>query len=146
MKRILAIDFGLKRIGLALSDSSQKIALPLKTIEIQNPNQDVSLVLKAIQDRLTDIETVVLGNPLLLSGKKGEMADNVQTFKEKLEKKLNNPLISVVLWDERLTSAQADKMLKKDYNRKKRSQIIDPVAATIILQNYLDSKSFLNNK
>ena len=146
MKRILAIDFGLKRIGLALSDSSQKIALPLKTIEIQNPNQDVALVLKAVHDRLTDIETIVLGNPLLLSGKKGEMADNVQTFKEKLEKKLNNPLISVVLWDERLTSAQADKMLKKDYNRKKRSQIIDPVAATIILQNYLDSKSFLSNK
>lgn len=140
MKCILAIDFGLKRIGLALSDPSQKIALPLKTVEIQNPNQDVSLVLAAVQDRITDIETIVLGNPLLLSGKKGEMANNVQAFKEKLEKKLPSS-IPVILWDERLTSAQAEKLLKKDYSRKKRSKIIDPVAATIILQNYLDSKS-----
>ncbi len=146
MKRILAIDFGLKRIGLALSDPNQKIALPLKTLEIQNPNQDVSLVIKSIQEATqgrpieTAIETIVLGNPLLLSGKKGEMADNVQTFKEKLEKKLG-PSIPVILWDERLTSAQADKMLKKDYSRKKRSQMSDPVAAMIILQNYLDSKN-----
>lgn len=138
MMRILALDFGLKRIGIAISDENQKIALPVKTLMVQNPNQAVSLLLQEMQKNQWQIEKVILGNPLLLSGKKGEMALLVEKFKTELAKKLNIP---VLLWDERLTSSQADKMLKKDYNRKKRSQIIDPIAATIILQNYLDSQN-----
>ncbi len=140
MKRILSIDFGLKRIGLAISDENQKIVLPLTTLNIPQPNQAVSLVVKFLQKNNFKIEKIILGNPLLLSGKEGQMSQQVKNFKEKLQKKLPAS-IPIILWDERLSSSQAEKMLKNDFSRKKRSQKIDPIAAMIILQNYLDSQT-----
>lgn len=143
LKKILAVDFGLKRIGLAISDANQKIALPLKTLCIPNPNQAVSLVARAIKEQLNisglEIEKIVLGHPLLLSGKEGEMAKNVTAFKQKLENKLGF-LIPIVLWDERLSSAQAEKLLKKDFSRKKRKQMTDPIAAMLVLQSFLENQ------
>ncbi|MFA5250928.1 MAG: Holliday junction resolvase RuvX [Parachlamydiales bacterium] len=141
-KRILALDFGLKRIGLAISDENQKIALPIKTLEVsKNPVQTLLVLINFLKEKdyLPQLETIVLGHPLLLSGQKGQMAELVENFQKKLAQQLELP---VVLWDERLSSAQAEKMLLKDYSRKQRSQIVDPIAAAIILQNYLDRKNF----
>lgn len=138
MGRIVSVDYGRARIGLAITDESKKIALPFKTISSgKNLVQSAKNVLDALKDYFPSIEKFVIGLPLMLSGKKGEMALEVEKFKEELEKLTKIP---ITLWDERLTSAQAEVSLKEmDLNRKKRAQKSDPVAAYIILQNYLDS-------
>ena len=141
--RIIAIDYGKKRIGIAITDKNCILALPYKTIEAGNNLEESSKnILYTIQDYLTKTSEIVLGYPLLLNGKIGEMAQEVEKLKLLLSKKID---IKIILWDERLTSIQAEGILKdkKMYNmsRKKRSKKIDPIAATIILQSYLEAKS-----
>ena len=138
MTRIAAIDYGRARIGLAITDESQRVALPLKTVPSA---KTLALSAKKIIEELTvylpKIEKIVLGLPLMLSGKKGEMALEVEKFKEELEKITEIPII---LWDERLTSAQAETSLKEmDLTRKQRAKQSDSTAAYIILQNFLDA-------
>ena len=132
MTRIAAIDYGLKRIGIAISDEKKKIALPFKTIA-GGPKaiEDIKL---AFKDKL--IELIVVGLPLLLSGKESEMSIAVRKFAENLEKELQIPIHFI---DERLTSKMADQSLREIHlNRKKRSQQMDVTAAVILLQNFLD--------
>lgn len=133
MGRVLAIDFGMKRIGLARSDPMQMIASPLKTIIAgKNLEETADLVLKECEE----IETLVLGLPLLLSGKDSDTTTTVRKFGAILEEKSGLPLI---LWDERLTSKQVEKLLiEADVSRKKRTKHVDTMSATLILQNYLD--------
>lgn len=86
-----------------------------------------------------EIEEVVVGLPLLMSGKSGLMADEVRHFVSLLEQHIKAPIKT---WDERLTSVQADRSLREgNLSRKRRAKVVDVVAAVIILQNYLDSKS-----
>ena len=141
MKKILAIDYGKKRIGTALSDINQKIALPFKTITTENTlNKTIDKIINNLKEELFQIEKILIGYPLLLSGQKGQMALDVELFKNELEKKLDIP---IELVDERLTSSQADKSLKDLHmKRKKRSKHIDEYAAMIILQTYLDQTEF----
>ena len=138
MGRIVAIDYGRARIGLAMTDEEKRIALPFKTIKADKTLAlSAKNVLESLADYLPHIEKFVLGLPLMLSGKKGEMALEVEQFKAELEKQTKIP---ISLWDERLTSAQAEVSLKEmDLSRKKRAQKSDPVAACIILQNYMDA-------
>lgn len=132
MGRVAAIDFGEKRIGIAVSDRSRKIALPVAVVAggkqaIQNIR--ASLPLK-------EIDLILLGLPLEMSGKRGAMALRVEEFAKTLEEALG---IAVLLVDERLSSKGADAMLKEiSLNRKERSEKLDMIAATGLLQTYLD--------
>ena len=94
--------------------------------------------IKEKADPMGPFELLVVGLPLLLNGKEGEMAQEARKFSEALQSAFQIP---VILWDERLTSSQADRMMKEDdRSRKERSKSIDTLSATLILQNYLDSK------
>lgn len=132
--RVLGIDFGMKRIGLARSDLSRQIASPLKTIlAAKTLEGTVDLILK----ELDEVDTIVMGLPLLLSGKDSETTTTVRKFATLLEEASGLPLI---LWDERLTSKQVERLLMEDkMSRKKRAAHVDTMSATLILQNYLDS-------
>jgi len=136
MGRVLGIDFGMKRIGLARSDPMKIIASPLKTVlAAKTLEATADLIVK----ECGDVETIVLGLPLLLSGKDSETTTTVRKFASILEEKSGLPLI---LWDERLTSKQVEKLLiEGNVSRKKRTQYVDTMSATLILQNYLDGNS-----
>ena len=134
MGRILGIDFGLKRIGLALSDPLKIIASPIKTVQFST---SLEFTVEIILKELAQVEKIVLGLPLLLSGQDSETTKLVRKFAAILMEKTKLP---IVLWDERLTSSQVNKFLKSQgkMNRKNRSQHVDKMCATLILQNYLD--------
>ncbi|HSX27053.1 MAG TPA: Holliday junction resolvase RuvX [Chlamydiales bacterium] len=132
MGRVAAIDYGLKRIGIAVSDAGKKIALPLTTVE--GGKRAIENIRHALREK--EVEKILVGYPLLMSGKSGEMAVIVEKFAQELEKALGIP---VILIDERLSSRQAEAGLKEiSLNRKERSERIDEVAATLLLQSYLD--------
>ena len=136
MGRVLGVDFGMKRIGLALSDPMKMIASPLKTVQAGKTLEDtVDLIVKECDE----IETIVVGLPLLLSGKDSDTTLMVRKFASTLEEKSGLPL---VLWDERLSSKQVEKlMMEGGVSRKKRTKHVDTMSATLILQNYLDGNS-----
>lgn len=139
--RIVGIDYGLARIGIALSDEQKIIATSLVTLSAEKKSEATAAKLvQQLQKHANDhnylIERIVIGMPLLMSGKKGMLADEVQHFIELLKTAIDVPIIS---WDERLSSVQADRSLREgNLNRKRRSKMVDAVAATIILQSYLD--------
>jgi putative holliday junction resolvase len=134
MGRILAIDYGKKRIGLAITDPQQIMALPFKTIDAgNNIKESIQNIIKETPD---GIEKIIIGNPLLFNGTASEMSKVVETLKLELEKTLTD--VPVILFDERLTSTQAERFLKEHkVNRKKRVGKVDPIAAYIILNGYL---------
>ena len=137
MGRIAAIDFGLARLGLAISDENQIIALPFVLLKAGKDFSATAHLIAKELARYTHIERIVLGLPLLLSGKDSAMTAQVRAFGIILEQVLGIP---VSLWDERLTSAQVEKFLKSaNVNRKKRSQVSDVLAAATILQSFLDA-------
>jgi putative pre-16S rRNA nuclease len=132
--RILAIDFGMKRMGLAISDALGITAQGLKTLQRTNMEND----LRAIQDLVEEYsaERVILGNPLSHSGTETAMSQRVAAFADKLRRRLNCP---VELSDERLTSVQANRMLRESgMGLEKRRAAVDRVAVTLLLQGYLD--------
>ncbi|MBF8263259.1 MAG: putative HoLLiday junction resolvase [Parachlamydiales bacterium] len=137
MPRIAAVDFGFKRIGLAISDGSGRIALPLKMIAAGKSIKDSArLVLSALAPYEKELDMIIVGMPLLLSGKRGEMAEFAERFADALRIESRH---KVETMDERLSSAQAEKALKEmDYSRKERTGIIDSTSATLILQSYLN--------
>ena len=131
MGRVIGIDFGLKRIGLAISDANCKIALPLETV-----TTGIEGVCKVIESRKKEIDSIVIGLPLLLSGIEGDMAKLVKNFGEKLFGRLQIPIQYI---DERLSSKATDSALKEmQMKRKERSKIIDRGSAALLLQMYLD--------
>ena len=133
MGRILGIDFGMRRIGLARSDPMQVIASPFKTILAAKTLEATAALMT---QELDEIETLVLGLPLLLSGKDSDTTRTVRAFGALLKEKTSLPLI---FWDERLTSKQVEKlMMQGSVSRKKRAQSVDTMSATLILQSYLD--------
>jgi len=136
--RVLAIDYGKVRIGLAITDMSKIIAYPYKTIKA-GPSLELSITnfLDSIKEYINEIETIIIGLPILLSGKMSDMALEVQKFVEILKTKINIP---IKFTDERLSTIMAQRHLKENLklNRKKRSKIIDPISATLILQNFIN--------
>jgi putative Holliday junction resolvase len=139
--RIVGIDFGLARIGIALSDESKLIAGSLETLAAQKKIAETVDQLLIYLNRHAEanryrIEEIVVGMPLMMSGKKGMLADEVAHFVMLLKEKVSCPICT---WDERLSSVQADRSLREgNFTRRKRSKMVDAVAATIILQSYLD--------
>jgi|SRR5579862_2852023 len=133
--RVVSIDFGLARLGLAISDENRIIAQPLKAIKAGRNHQETALLIAKELSSYTKVTTIVMGLPLLLSGKESDMSAKVREFKTVLEQVLQLP---VHLWDERLTSQQVEKLLKEsNMRRKERSQVCDAVAAATILQSFL---------
>ena len=131
--KILAVDFGDARTGLAICDKSEFLASPLGTIHEHNFEKAAQKVADAINENRA--EFVVVGHPINMNGSIGERADKCRTFKELLETLIEVP---AVLWDERCTTITAHNILNvTDTRGKKRKEVIDAVAATIILENYL---------
>ena len=137
MKRKVGIDYGQARIGLSVeSPTKDSFALPLTTIPY---SKNVTVLIDTLLKTLShfSIDCFVLGLPLLLDGTESPACLEIRNFKEMLEARTQ---IKVVLWDERLTTRQANVMLKSiKMKRKKRDHLSDRVAATLILQSYLDS-------
>jgi len=133
--RFLGIDFGQKRIGLAISDETGQIAFPLSVLENYGQRKVSLEINRIVTER--KVETLVLGLPLNLDGSKGISADNVEHFADILKRHVNIP---VDFWDERLSTKIAERaMIEGGLRRERRRQSIDQVTAQIILQSYLDA-------
>lgn len=134
--RVLAVDWGERRIGLAISDPDGTIAFPLKTLEVKDPEHAIDDVLRAIDE--TQCDKVVVGLPLNMNGTRGPVVQRVEEFMRALQTRVK---VSVVPWDERLTSQMAERsLLEADMSRRKRRGTRDRIAAQIVLQGYLDSE------
>lgn len=135
--RYLGLDLGSKTLGMALSDASGLIASPYQVIRHnENYEQLLSEVKRVVEGK--NVQEIVLGLPKNMNNTIGEKGNLSLLFKSQLEDLLKIP---VHLQDERLTTVEAQNiLLKQDASRKKRKQVIDEVAATIILQSYLDRK------
>ena len=134
MKRLLGIDLGQARVGLAISDELGMLAHPLETFPAENPKKLMERVAAIVRDR--KIEQVVVGLPRNMDGSTGPAAEEALAFVEKLRPQLSCP---VVTWDERLTTVAANRALH-EAGRKTRTtrNHVDQVAAQMILQGYLD--------
>lgn len=133
---ILAIDYGDRRLGLALSDPSGIIATGLPTLERAGPSEDVVEPLRRLCTE-HGVEHIVVGLPINMDGSHGPRARLSLAFAQKLRDELD---IAVDTWDERLTTVQAERaMLAADLSRKKRKQRRDRIAAQLLLQSYLDA-------
>jgi putative Holliday junction resolvase len=143
--KILAVDYGRARIGLAIADSSRGIAQPLGTLKRINRNEDMRRLRELARDN--SVRLILVGLPLRLDGARGEMAEETQRFAERMRKQIG---VAVEMADERLTSWEAERVLEEEFGRKSK-QIdgaskkkdaakftVDSVAATIILREYLE--------
>jgi putative holliday junction resolvase len=134
--RVLGLDVGSRRIGMAISDPLGLTAQGLPTLLRQNKRQDFEHLAKKIAEY--QVSEIVVGYPLRLSGMEGIQSEKMQVFAEELRKKFGLP---VHLWDERLTSTQANRLLREtDLSIKKRGQAVDRMAATLILQNWMEAR------
>lgn len=134
--RILAIDYGEKRVGIAISDELQITAYPLTTLLRISDDEVIAQIVQLTQKYR--VETIVVGLPLRTDGKQSEMEQKVRSFAEKLKGKTK---ATVVLFDERFTTRIAERVLiEADFSRKKRKQVRDKLAAVIILQGYLETR------
>jgi len=134
--RLLALDHGTKRIGVAVSDPMKVIAQPLEYI-LAEPFADFLTRLKEIL-RDQEVEMILIGMPRNMDGSYGPAALKVQEFVAALKGAVTVPIQT---WDERLTSAQANRFLiQSNVRRDKRKQKVDQTAAAILLQSYLDSR------
>lgn len=138
----LALDIGLKRVGVAISDPSKKISFPQKVIDFDDIISFIETSKKEIL-----IEKIILGNPINMDGSESNMSLVVKSVKKKLSNKFTD--LKVILFDERLTSKLSRKKIfevvkKKKYRKDKKN--IDIGSAVIILQNYLDNINAENNK
>ncbi len=135
MGRILCLDMGSKFIGIAISDEMKSIAQGLPTIRRDTEFKWLDEIGVIIQER--DVEKIIMGYPVDMSGVRGKSAREIEELGDKLRQKMGR---EIVLWDERLSTVEAERVLiQAEIKRKKRRKIIDKVAAVIILQNYLDS-------
>jgi putative Holliday junction resolvase len=135
--RILAVDFGLKRVGLAVSDPMQIIAQPLETITYKSRQDLVNRLVAIVREN--EVVKVVIGLPRHMDGSEGEMAKAVRRLIDQLARALTMPIVA---WDERLSSVQAERALRElgvSYRDKNRGNV-DRMAAIFILQSYLDRK------
>ncbi|MBQ9698940.1 MAG: Holliday junction resolvase RuvX [Acidaminococcaceae bacterium] len=136
--RTMSLDLGTRTIGIAVSDLTGTIANGVETIRRTSPERDFVRIGELLSE--WEVEEIVLGYPKNMNGTIGERAKASEAFAEELKRRFDG--IPVVLWDERLSTVAAEKVLiDADLQRKKRRKVIDMMAAVVILQNYLDSKS-----
>ncbi len=133
--RLIGLDLGTKTIGLAVSDSAYAVASPLQTIRRTKFTADAKQLLEIITEK--NVGGIVLGLPRNMDGTEGPRAQSTRAFAQNMIGKTNLP---IAFWDERLTSAEAERILidQADMTRKRRGEVIDKMAAAIILQNFMD--------
>ncbi|MDH3628842.1 MAG: Holliday junction resolvase RuvX [Acidobacteriota bacterium] len=137
-RRAMGVDYGERRIGLALSDPLGVTAQPFAVVERVGPRKDANVIGDHFEEQSVDV--LVVGLPLTLSGEAGPAVDAVRQFVERVQRRL--PGKRIVFWDERMTTVQAEReMITTGARREKRRQRIDSVAATLILQSWLDAES-----
>lgn len=135
--RVMGLDVGSKTIGIAVSDPLGITAQGLPTIRRTNKRADFARLAEIIGEYR--VAEVVVGYPLRLSGTESTQSERMQVFAEDLRKKSGLP---VHLWDERLTSSQANRILRDaDLSIKKRSEAVDRMAAVLILQSWMEARS-----
>jgi putative holliday junction resolvase len=151
--KILALDYGRTKIGMALADAEARIAEPHDTLERINRNEDMRRLREFVRDN--NVKQIVVGLPLHLDGSAGDMADEARRFAERLRKQIGVP---VELVDERLTSWQAEQILEQEFGRRITHQetprgrrkitrtsdgkyTVDSIAAMLILREYLTHAS-----
>ncbi len=135
MARCLGLDYGTRRVGVALSDELGLLALPLEVWPAGESAEVVRKVTQLCCER--QVGTIVVGLPLNMDGSRGPAAEAAERFAEALRQAGDRP---VVLWDERLSSRQVERMLvDADVSRRRRRQVTDKLAAQLILQSYLDA-------
>lgn len=135
--RILCVDYGHKRLGLALSDEMCITAQPLGKIDEEDEEGQIKAVAKAAEEN--EVSEIVVGLPLTLKGNVARSASRVIAFARELNKRL---CIPIVTWDERLSTKQSEQILvQSGMRRAKRKGVVDSVAAAVILQSYLDARS-----
>lgn len=134
--RILGIDYGDARIGLALSDESETLASPLGTYLSQSMRKDIDYIAALAKDKGAGL--IVLGLPVNMDGSMGERANKTKSFGNVLERVSG---LEVIYKDERLTTVSAERtLIECNMRREKRKQVIDTLSAQIILQSYLDAR------
>ena len=136
MPRVLGVDHGTKRIGIAVSDELKMIAQPVEYIPAEPQESFWESFSKIIREK--SVDQIIVGMPRNMNGTYGPAAEKVKVFVEEI--KQHYPEIKVRTWDERLTSSQANRLLiEADVRRGKRKEKVDKMAAAIILQSYLDA-------
>ena len=135
MHRVMGLDLGERRIGIALSDIMGIIANGYESYTRESLNRDLDHIANICKEQ--NVGLIVIGLPMSMNGTRGEAVDKVEFFVSKLKEKTP---IKIDFYDERLTTATAQKLLiSADVSRAKRKQVVDKMAATIILQDYLNS-------
>jgi putative Holliday junction resolvase len=135
--RILALDVGARRIGLAVTDPLGITAQGIETLQRKNKRSDLFILERVL--RKYEVGEIVVGHPLHMSGDSGSQAQKASTFAEELRSRFNLP---VHLWDERLTTAQAQRLLREaDASIERRKQVVDQMSAVLILQSFIDARA-----
>lgn len=135
MMKILGLDIGSKRVGLALSDPLGITAQALETIEVKNEEDIVDRLKKIVNKE--EIKEIVVGLPLNMNGSSGPQAQKAVEFCDKLKE---NFTIPIKLWDERMSTLEVERiMIEADVSRNKRKKKIDKLAAQVMLQSYLNA-------
>ena len=136
MSRVLGIDYGEKRIGLAISDPLGIIAQSLPTFIVSKSQDIISEIKNLIKEN--EISTIVLGLPRNMDGTIGESGKKVLEFGKEISLNIN---IKVEFWDERLSSVESLRILREEKRKiKRKKELVDKIAASLILQGYLDKK------
>jgi putative Holliday junction resolvase len=147
--RILALDYGRSRIGIALADSAVGLAQPLCTLDRINRNEDMRRLRELVREH--GVKQIVVGLPLRLDGGRGEMAQEAEAFAQRVRKQIGLP---VEMIDERLTSWEAERLLEESQGRVIKDRVahagtakknlgrvsVDAVAAAVILKEYLERR------
>ena len=134
--KTMGIDFGLARIGIALSDDTKFLATPFETYKRKDEEQDIQHLIDVIT--IKNVDEIICGLPINMAGEEQEIASKTREFMSKLNEQIN---IKIEFVDERLSSLLAEEMLKQtERDWKKRKEKLDAVAASIILQDFLDAR------
>jgi len=135
--RVMGLDVGARRIGVAVSDLLGITAQGLETVQRRNKRTDLAQLDQIIREY--SVTQIVVGFPLRMSGEEGRQSDKMLLFAEDLRKRFRIP---VHLWDERLTSAQANRLLREtEMSIKRRGEVVDRMAAVLILQSWMEAQS-----
>jgi putative Holliday junction resolvase len=142
MARILGLDVGTVRIGVAISDETGLVARALKTLTRQSWKKDLDAIVLLIEEY--QVAKIVIGNPFNMDGSRGAMGELVDDFVERLKALTSIPMEQ---FDERLSSSAAERVLiESGMQRARRKQVIDQLAAVVILQNFLDRENTLASR
>jgi len=141
-QRILGMDVGARRIGLAVSDPLGITAQGIETLERRNKRTDFGILERVI--KRYEVGEIVVGYPIRMSGNTGSQSEKMAAFADELRRRFALP---VHLWDERLTTAEAHRILDQtEMSTKRRSEVIDQMAAVLILQSFLQARSQERNR